>query len=373
MSGPELGQPAAAKSLRGEREAGAGGRPHTSAAREGITVIEVASIALRYWKFLMFLPIVGAALLITVGAASANRYTAVAAFTPAASADNLTALAGVAAQLGLPMPSSASAAESPQFYADLVTMPSVLRDLAETSYETGGQGRATLVTLYDVSGGSYELRLERTVVKLRRKLKVRTDVQTGIVQASFESPWPLVSQAVLRRLLDLLNEFNVERRKSRAAAERRFVASRVAQAEQELRASEEELQRFLVGNRQFRSSPELTFVYERLQRQVSVREAVYTSLVQALDRASIDEVRDTPLITVLEEPRVPARRDSRRLALRALGGFAGGLVLAVIVAFGTEFVLESSERSPDEVRQLRQQGRRFNDQVRALLWRRRPS
>jgi len=89
-------------------------------------------------------------------------------------------------------------------------------------------------------------------------------------------------------------------RQSQAAAERGFTEERMAEAQEELRAAENELQRFLQNNRQFQNSPELVFQHDRLQRRVAMRQQVYTSLVQSYEQARIDEVPNTPVITVVE-------------------------------------------------------------------------
>jgi len=62
-----------------------------------------------------------------------------------------------------------------------------------------------------------------------------------------------------------------------------------------------------------------------------LRQQVYTSLVQNWQEARIREVRDTPVITVLENPRLPVVSEPRRLVLKGiLCGLAGGILGALI-------------------------------------------
>ena len=71
----------------------------------------------------------------------------------------------------------------------------------------------------------------------------------------------------------------------------------------------------------------------------SLDQDVLTTLVQAYEQARISEVRDTPVITVLQAPFLPPGPDDRRLLLSAalgivLGGMAGIVFAFLIEAFG---------------------------------------
>ena len=65
-------------------------------------------------------------------------------------------------------------------------------------------------------------------------------------------------------MLDLVSEFNLEKRQSQAAAERKFTEERSEQARTELLDAENRLQRFLQRNRDFGNDPSLTFERDRL-------------------------------------------------------------------------------------------------------------
>jgi uncharacterized protein involved in exopolysaccharide biosynthesis len=96
----------------------------------------------------------------------------------------------------------------------------------------------------------------------------------------------------------------------------------------EKRQAEDELQAFLQRNRDFRSSPQLSFAYDRLADNVSLRQQLYTAVAQAYEQARIEEVRDTPVITVVEAPMLPARPDPRPF-FRAI---AATVLLALVAA-----------------------------------------
>jgi len=148
-----------------------------------------------------------------------------------------------------------------------------------------------------------------------------------------------------------VDKFNLKSRKSQAAEERRFVEEQAIEAERTLRVAEDRLQSFLQQNR-ILGSPELLMDHDRLGREVALRQQVYTSLLQNREEARIREVRDTPVITVLEAPRLPVVGEPRGSAQKAiLGGLAGGM-LGVLIAFLVQGVAGARQTPSDEAREF---------------------
>ena len=80
----------------------------------------------------------------------------------------------------------------------------------------------------------------------------------------------------------------------------------------------------------------LSFQHDGLLREVGLRQSVLTTLVQSYEQARIAEVRDTPVITVLQSPFFPAQNDPRRrVFLTLLGAIFGGMT-GIILAFLSE-------------------------------------
>jgi uncharacterized protein involved in exopolysaccharide biosynthesis len=169
--------------------------------------------------------------------------------------------------------------------------------------------------------------------------------KTGSVAVTVMSSSPELAQQITEHLLEELNEFNKRRRQSRAVAERQFLQARMAEADAELKQAELVLTDFYTKNRGFDRSPILRFDEARLAREATRRQQIYASLAQAFEQAKIDEVRDTPVITVIEQPRASrgpsASNRSRRLAIAALLGVFAALGLAGLLE-----VLRGYERRP---------------------------
>lgn len=176
--------------------------------------------------------------------------------------------------------------------------------------------------------------------------------ETGVVRLAVSSDHPVLAEAIAERLLDLLNEINLEVRQGRAQEEGRFISGRVGEAQAQLLAAETSLQGFLRQNREFGNSPELLFEHDRLQRQVVMRQEIYTSLLRSEEQARIDAVRDIPLFAVIDQPAGTAEVQGRRTVIRSAIAFVLGLMIAVVVAFVAEFTRRSRETGDPHYREL---------------------
>lgn len=93
------------------------------------------------------------------------------------------------------------------------------------------------------------------------------------------------------------------------------------------------------------------FQQQRLQKELDLRQQVYTTLAQAYEQARIDAVRDTPVITIIEHPEGSAR--SAGGVFR--NGFLGvifGAILALGMVVVSEYVTRHRRESPEEYREL---------------------
>ncbi|MEA3246549.1 MAG: hypothetical protein U9Q74_10380, partial [Gemmatimonadota bacterium] len=120
---------------------------------------------------------------------------------------------------------------------------------------------------------------------------------------------PALSIAICSRIISAVNEFNLTKRHGRATAERAFTETRLADVRTALRHAEEALKSFNERNRPPLLSAQLRMEAQRLQREVDLQQSLFLSLAQALEQAKIDEVRDTPVVTVVERPDLTVARE----------------------------------------------------------------
>jgi len=268
-----------------------------------------------------------------------GTFTVQSAFIPQVAEGRASGLANLAGQFGFQLPTE-NPGETPEFYADLIKSREILGALATDPIQPGPEEpgvRARSKVIADL----LELPTVDESMAARREagfrwlhdeaVAVSVGRETGIVTTSIRTPWPYLSQALSERLLSLVNDFNLQTRQSRAAAERRFIEGRMAEVRDSLANSERSLEEFLGRNRQFlanrQTSPELMFDHDRLQRVVAAQQEVYNGLAQAYEQARISEVRNTPVITVLVKPEPPLEPDPRSLWLKlVLGMLLGGMI-----------------------------------------------
>jgi uncharacterized protein involved in exopolysaccharide biosynthesis len=311
---------------------------------------------------------VTAGLVVVVSAVSLlqpRRYTSTSALMPQARRVS-AATSALAAQFGLNFLNS-EATESPAFYADLARSRQVLGALARTRFswsEGDSTGGGTFVELYGVRGATPALQEYEAVKKLGTWVTTQVVQRTGVVRLSVRARQPELAMQMNARIIELLNEFNLRTRQSQAAAERRFTEQRVRDVQADLRGAEDRLQAFLQRNRDYRGSPELSFQFDRLQREVMLLQQVHSSLSQALEQAKIDEVRDTPVLTVVESPVLPVRPDGRGTTRRAVFALLFGLLAGSLLAVGREIGSGAASAGDPELEEL---GAVWREAVRDLL------
>ncbi len=310
----------------------------------------VINAILRQWRVAVAVPLVAVAVALVVALLPRHSFLAASQFMPQTSDTRGPQLAGLAAQFGFTLGAGPANPESPDFYAELLDSRELLTDVADTDYRfrtpDGDSIHGTLVQLLKPKGNTPDIRLRRTLQKLRDRTNVSVALKTGIITLRVDMPWPELATQVNRRMLDLVDRYNLTRRQTRAAAERRFVEGRLAEAKNEMQASEEELERFFERNRSYQQSPQLMFEANRLQRRVDLRQQVYSSLAQNYENARIEEVRNTPVTTVITRPEGSAEPEHGNLVLDLFLGLLLGLALALVVIFTREYLEAQRQRHP---------------------------
>lgn len=316
-------------------------------------LLDIAAVLLRRWRLTLGFPMVLGVLTLALGLALPRNYSSSASFLPQRSQSALGRLAGLAAQFGVAVPGQ-NPGESPEFYADLVQSSEILGRMVVDSFlpDSGGP-RRPLLELLRAKGATEAARFQDGIKRLRKRIVVGIDQKTGVVTVAVTTRWAGVSAELASRLVKEVNDFDLNTRQIQASAERAFIKERLETAEAELRAAEDALERFLVANREYRNAPALQAQYDRLSRVIGAHQEVVTTLRQGFEQARIDEVRDTPRVTVIDRPAPAARPDSRRLALKLLLAGMIGVALGWPLALLVESAHRAQVTQPERVEALR--------------------
>jgi len=284
-------------------------------------------------------------------------YVSESKFTPNATRGSATGLAALAAQFGVST-GLPDAGPPIDFYAELIRSQEFLGEVAASTFRLDRLSRrheaftGDLVAYYQTRGETDQERLRRTVEDLRTSITIRKDVPANLVTLRVEVDRPDLAEMINRRLLENIDTFNLEKRRSQTSAERRFVEERLAAAHDSLVEAETRLRDFLEQNVGYEDSPTLRLTSSRLQRRVDLHQQVYQSLAQACEEARIDEVRDTPVVTIVDSPEGWVKRE-RGLMRNSLLGLLLGLFAAVGVTIVRDFLSGQRRSDPEAFERFR--------------------
>lgn len=276
-------------------------------------------------------------------------------------------LQGLAGQFGIRLGGSGgTVTTSPNFLVELARSRVILERILEDTVIAKGIDPSPMSDIADRpklnrrdGQPNADEKLEKLIPELREVLSV-SEVQTlSAVRVSVTTKSSDLSFVIAERLLEELNIFNQELGQSGAREERRFVENRLLEQEAVLRKAESALGAFLQSNRQFKSSPELSFEHDRLQREVDLQQQVLVGLAQTREEARVREVRNTPVISVIEPPIRAVQHDPRKRAQKGLLGVLGGFIVGVVLAIGIGIMREHGNSEDPEAQRFRALLREF--------------
>ena len=327
-----------------------------SSAGHGVSALDLVEGIVARLRLFLILPLLTALLAGLYAATQPPLYRASATFAPqilrsgTAGLDNLAAMAGLSGMMRSP--------SSLAFYAELFRSREVLEAAVQREYvveDEAGNIRtgplAAFLNLDDIE--SEQGRMRAAVSYLRRRLTVESKGDAGIIHVNVELPRPELAEQASHHLLQLIADLNLDTRRSQAAAETRFLDRRLEEAGADLAAAEVRVARFLEANRRYEGSPDLRYEYERLLRQVQIRQGIFLELAQALESARVEAERDVPLITVIDHPEESARRSTPGPTLYGILGLILGVTVAGLVAVVDAYVDRVRRDRPEQYARIR--------------------
>lgn len=320
-----------------------------TSAEESQSILGIFAMIARSWRLIVMLPLAFAVIVVVGGVLLGRPSRAESVFQPQSVGEVPSNLASLAAQFGVS--GIGGDAEPLGFYSLLVTSRELLSEAVSSRYEIDGDSM-TLVDAYGIEANlEPDLRHAQALARLEETVQASANGDAGVVHVRVEAESPGLAVQINRRLLELVNEFNLLKRTSQAREEREFVENRLAEARRELEQAEELLEAFLEANRTYQTSPTLTFDANRLNREVELRQSVVASLAQGYELARIEEIRATPVITVVDAP----ERNVFQPGWLVPAVMAGtvGFVLAIVLAAARAYWSHLMTHYPAEYQRLR--------------------
>jgi uncharacterized protein involved in exopolysaccharide biosynthesis len=282
-------------------------------------------------------------------------YTATTTFDLESGSSNDLPANSLASQLGL-----VRAQSGPPPYERLLRSRALLIPISQTFFvvrDSTGERRGRIAELFGLTARTAEQRQEKALNAIRGSIKVGSD-RVGTPALMVTTPWPSLSVQLADSLTYRLNEFNTARQQSKVGRERRFTEARLEEKRVELRAAESRMQTFLEANRDYRNSPMLTFQFDRLNRELQLKQSLFNTLATAVETARIDEVRNAPIISVIEPAYVPPELDEPQswlpsVPVKGIVRIVLALFLGIFLAFAGEFYERNRDQSPEDVAEFR--------------------
>ncbi|MEO8192527.1 MAG: hypothetical protein ABI681_01670 [Gemmatimonadales bacterium] len=315
-----------------------------------ISAVSLVNVMLRHRVMIIVLALAFGFYAGLKSVTSSKHYTTEAQFMPKGARGQGGQLGGIAAQFGINL-GGGDASQSPQLYTDLLETKGLLWPVAQKIYRIPtdtGVISGDLVKIFNIKDRRPAVVRAKTIGALQGAIKANMAAKTGVITVTVSSGNPELSLQIAQNLLDQVNVYNLTNRQKQAAAERAFVERQVGEKRAELRQAEAELENFLESNRQYRASPQLSLEWGRLQRQVDMRNQIYTSMLSAFETARIEEVRDLPVINIIEQPELPIGPDRRGGLRKTLIGLLIGLVLGGVIAFLRDRMARNRAAQTDE-------------------------
>jgi uncharacterized protein involved in exopolysaccharide biosynthesis len=197
-----------------------------------------------------------------------------------------------------------------KLYPTIIKSESVLRNVIYAQYHTNKfKDPVNLIQFWGIKGKTPEDAYEAALKDLSNELDVSMDLKTGVVSLSIETREPQLSADILNNTTSELDKFMRTKRTTNASEERKWIEGRLVEVKGDLEKSERVLKEFRENNRRVIDSPQLLMEQDRLIREVQINSTLYVELKKQYELAKIEEIKNIPIINVMDPARPATRKD----------------------------------------------------------------
>lgn len=162
------------------------------------------------------------------------------------------------------------------------------------------------------------------------RISVNANMKTGLIKISVLMEKPRLASEIANFISVFVTGWVNDTQKESIRKNLEFINERAAVLGAELQEAENELKKFRETNRNILNSPDLQLELQRLQRQVTIKQEVYLTMVKQREINQIEENKSADVIRILDKAIEPsnASKPSRRVVLVA--SFLIGIVISVL-------------------------------------------
>ena len=253
----------------------------------------------------------------------------------------LAQFAGLAAMAGVDI----SGGSDIELYPNIMKSETVLRDVIYKKYTTEKfDHQVNVIEFWEIEGDTHEEKFESVLEKLRENvISVSVARDTRFVTLSVQAEEPRLASDLANNIADQLDEYMITKRRTKASEQRNWIERRLKEVEKDLEVSEEALKDFRERNVRIADSPRLLLDQQRLMRDLEVNNAVFVELKKQYEAVRIQEIRDMPVVQILDYARVPVEKSGPRRKMIVIGAFLLGIILSTIIVFLKNYFNASEE------------------------------
>ncbi len=175
---------------------------------------------------------------------------------------------------------------------------------------------------------------KRLLEKFEKHIFVSEDRLTGLITITTELEDQLIVASLANFVGKQIQNYIQKENSAQTTKEKLFILDRLRIVIKELESSEFDLKEFKESNMGYEDSPELFMIFSRLFREAEAKKEVYLTLQQQLELARIEEVRQSPILHILDSAAIPMTKSSpNRLIYLIISGIAGVIFSSFIVLF----------------------------------------
>ncbi len=170
--------------------------------------------------------------------------------------------------------------------------------------------------------------IENAIKKFNKHIKVSEDRLSGLITITTTFQDPYVAAGVANFVGNEVEFYIQKENSAQSTKEKLFISDRLSIVKNELEKTELELKDFKERNRGYEDSPELFMIYSQLFREVEAKKQVYLTLQQQLELARIEEVKQSPILHILDHAVPPTKKSSPNRSFFLVISFFLGLFLS---------------------------------------------
>ena len=302
----------------------------SSTSRPRINPVEVLGVIWNKRKFVGFFVGTVSLLVAIISLLLAPSYISTATILPETDKSKLASLGNLSEIASLAGVNLSTEGSMLRLYPTIILSERVLRNVIYSNYQTQDFPRPVNLIQYwglkdEKPGSAYFYALQA----LKNKLDVVLDNKTGVITISFVAPERKLAADIVNNVIIELDNYVRTERINNASEQRKFIEGRLQEVKLDLSNSENALKDFRERNRQVSASPELLLKQGRLERDLQLNNTLFIELKKQYEIARIEEVRNLPVINVLDEATPAVFRYSPLRTRMTIAAFSVSLILAL--------------------------------------------